>query len=132
MYPSTDGKDLHIYKITCGFTGKEEILEPLSRKLKERCPDVNFLKAENAVYCANWTSANEGAALKRICEMIGIPLEEVMAFGDADNDLAMLMEAGVSVAMGNSDASIKEKCDFVCADNNHNGISAFLKEYFNL
>ena len=132
MDPSTDVKDLHIYKITCDFTGKEEILKPLIEELKEKCPKLNFLKAENAVYCANSLTANKGAALKRICDMLEIPMKDVMAFGDADNDLSMLEEAGVSVAMGNSPRDIREKCDYTCADNNHNGISAFLKEYFNL
>ena len=59
-------------------------------------------------------------------------MDEVMAFGDNGNDLSMLEEAGVSVAMGNSSAEIRDRCDHVCGDNNHNGVSAFLNDYFKL
>ena len=55
-----------------------------------------------------------------------------MAFGDNGNDLSMLEMAGISVAMDNSLDDIKEKCDFVCKDNNHNGVSSFLIDYFKL
>ena len=61
-----------------------------------------------------------------------IDMKDVMAFGDNGNDLSMLEMAGVSVAMGNSDDEIKEKCDYVCKDNNHDGVSSFLIGYFDL
>ena len=55
-----------------------------------------------------------------------------MAFGDNDNDAKMLKNAGVAVAMGNAEDSLKNIADYVCLDNNHNGISNFLINYFKL
>ena len=127
-----DLKDLHIYKITCDFTGYEDKTEAFVKRVRELCPEMNFLKAETNVYCANSFTANKGAALKRVCEMMGIGIHEVMAFGDNGNDLSMLEMSGISVAMGNSEADIKERCDYVCKDNDHNGVSSFLQDFFKL
>ncbi len=130
--PQTDLSALHVYKVTCDFTGHEEIMEDLVMKIRQACKKMNFLQAERNVYCANSLSANKGDALVKVCEMLGIGIDEVMAFGDNGNDLSMLEKAGISVAMGNSEQPIKDSCDFVCLDNEHDGVSSFLKDYFKL
>lgn len=54
-----------------------------------------------------------------------------MAFGDSENDQPMLQRAGVGVAMANGEQIAKQKADYVTPDdNNHNGVSSFLKEFF--
>lgn len=45
---------------------------------------------------AGW---NKGAAVRRLCEHLGISTEEVVVFGDAGNDLAMFEVAGHPVAV---------------------------------
>ncbi len=125
-------KDLHIYKVTCDFTGQEEKIEGFLEEVKKNCPHMNFLKAETNVYCANSLTANKGDALEKVCEMIGITMEEVMAFGDNGNDVPMLEKAKIAVAMDNSPEEVKALCDHVCKDNDHHGVSAFLKDYFKL
>lgn len=42
---------------------------------------------------------NKGAMLESVLGQLGIPLSEVMAFGDNDNDVEMLKEVGFGVAM---------------------------------
>lgn len=39
--------------------------------------------------------------------MFGFSLDEVMAFGDSDNDIEMLSGVGTGVAMGNAKESVK-------------------------
>ena len=43
----------------------------------------------------------------------GIPMEETIAFGDDRNDLEMIREAGIGVAMGNAIDIVKETADHV-------------------
>ncbi|MGM9947121.1 Cof-type HAD-IIB family hydrolase [Floccifex sp.] len=71
---------------------------------------------------------NKGKALKTICQRNSIPLESVVAFGDAQNDISMLKEAGISVAMGNAFSEVKEIADYVTPSNNENGIGVFIDE----
>ena len=56
---------------------------------------------------------NKANAIKKVCEKLSITMEEVLACGDSINDLAMIREAGVGVAMGNAQPIIKEEADWV-------------------
>lgn len=69
------------------------------------------------------------AGIRRYLEMIGLTAEEIIAFGDADNDLEMIRYAGIGVAMGNGQEHVKAVADFVTADIDDDGIEKALKHY---
>ena len=71
---------------------------------------------------------NKGQGIRDICRTLGISPEEVIAFGDAANDIPMLQAAGVGVAMGNAAEPVKAAADKVTLTNNEDGIAAALKE----
>ena len=52
--------------------------------------------------------------------------DEVMAFGDAENDIQMLKRAGVGVAMGNAMDEVKEIADIITDTNLNNGIGKII------
>jgi Cof subfamily protein (haloacid dehalogenase superfamily) len=54
------------------------------------------------------TAAHKGTALKVACDDLGIQIADVVAMGDADNDLEMFAVAGASFAMGQADDHVKE------------------------
>ncbi len=56
---------------------------------------------------------NKGEGLRRVAEMLGVRREAVMAIGDQENDLPMIVWAGVGVAMGNAVPALKAAADFV-------------------
>lgn len=63
-----------------------------------------------------------------MAKRLGIAKEDVITFGDANNDIEMLETAGVGVAMGNANPEIKEIADVVTATNNQDGIWQALRE----
>lgn len=65
------------------------------------------------------------AAFGRLC----ITKEEMIAFGDAENDPEMLKYVGCGVAMGNASEAVKSAADEVTSDNNHDGIAESLKKH---
>ena len=71
------------------------------------------------------------AGIKRYLDIIGIKPEEIIAFGDAENDLDMIRFAGIGVAMGNGEEAVKAAADYVTADIDDDGIEKALK-HFNL
>lgn len=59
---------------------------------------------------------------------LGISADEVVAFGDSNNDASMLKWAGIGVAMGNAVDETKAASDMVTLDNNHDGIAEALRQ----
>ncbi|EGL82107.1 Cof-like hydrolase [Caldalkalibacillus thermarum TA2.A1] len=72
---------------------------------------------------------NKAVGLEKVCHSLNIPPENVIAFGDEDNDVEMLQFAGCGVAMGNAIKQIKEVADVVTLDNDNDGIARFLAKY---
>ena len=70
---------------------------------------------------------NKGQGIRDICTVLGITPEEVIAFGDAENDIPMLRAAGMGVAMGNATEAVKAAADMVTLSNNDDGIAAALE-----
>ena len=76
----------------------------------------------------NIRAANKGEALAVLCEKLGVPLEQTLAFGDGTNDLSLLRTAGLGVAMGNAEFLVKAAADTVCDDNNRDGAAKFIEK----
>lgn len=65
-----------------------------------------------------------------VCEeLLGIDMSEVIAVGDSLNDLAVIQAAGLGVAMGNAQETLKENADVVTASNNEDGIALIIRDY---
>lgn len=73
---------------------------------------------------------SKAEGLAKLCDHLGITLDEVVAVGDAPNDTQALRVAGLAVAMGNATPDIKELADAVVADNDHDGIVETIERYF--
>ena len=58
-------------------------------------------------------TVHKGQGLSQLCTSLSIPLEEVIAFGDGDNDLEFIQMAGWGVAMKNARGVVKENADEV-------------------
>ncbi|MDT2758258.1 sugar-phosphatase [Enterococcus xiangfangensis] len=68
------------------------------------------------------SDASKGLALKELSEHLGIQQAEVMAIGDAENDLSMIEFAGTGIAMGNASEMIKAAADYTVATNLEDGV----------
>ncbi|MEZ5560493.1 MAG: HAD family hydrolase [Pseudomonadales bacterium] len=67
--------------------------------------------------------ASKGEALQRACTHLSLSPSEVIAFGDAENDIEMFRIAGASVAMGQADARTKAAATAVTARNDEAGVA---------
>lgn len=71
---------------------------------------------------------NKADSMEKACAELGIPAKDVIAFGDAQNDIPMLSFAGTAVAMGNACDALKEIADLVTASNDEDGIAKALPQ----
>lgn len=65
--------------------------------------------------------------LARLCDHLGIAREEVVAFGDAPNDVEMLSWAGHGVAVANACPEALAAADEVTASNQDDGVALVLE-----
>lgn len=66
---------------------------------------------------------SKGAALAALCQMLNIPTAQVMALGDADNDIGMLQTAGIGIAMGNAFPEVQAAADWITLSNEKDGVA---------
>ncbi|WP_197019335.1 HAD family hydrolase [Selenomonas sp. FC4001] len=91
---------------------------------------MNLVLAEKTGLEASPAGITKASGLKELCKLLNIPLAATVAVGDAPNDLEILQIAGLSAAMGNATDSIKEICDVIVSDNDHNGVLEVIRRYF--
>lgn len=77
----------------------------------------------------NRRGVHKGAALKKLCAVLGISMEAVMAVGDSDNDRTMVELSGLGVAMGNAQPSLLAVADAVTGANTDCGVAQAIQRY---
>lgn len=77
----------------------------------------------------NPAGINKAKGLKLVCERLGIEMKNVMAVGDSLNDLAMIKEAGLGIAMGNAQEVVKKSAAWVTATNNEDGVAIAIQKW---
>lgn len=71
---------------------------------------------------------DKGHGVRRACELLDIDPEQVVAFGDGPNDLALFRAVGRSVAMANADPAVLATADLVAGSNAEEGVAGMLAE----
>lgn len=72
---------------------------------------------------------SKGEGLKMLADSLGIKQEEIIAVGDADNDLDMIKYAGLGVAMGNAFENVKEIADYITKSNEEDGVAHVINKF---
>ncbi len=67
--------------------------------------------------------ATKGAAVDALCDHLGVSAADAIAFGDAENDVAMFDACGTSVAMGQAEDAVKARATFVTAPHTEHGVA---------
>ncbi|MDQ0217770.1 HAD family phosphatase [Peribacillus cavernae] len=78
---------------------------------------------------ANAVGINKAKAIEKVCGFLGIKMENVMAVGDSLNDIAMIKESGLGVAMGNAQDIVKETADWVTDTNRNDGVGKAIHKW---
>lgn len=84
------------------------------------CPDF-------ADFTAKGVSKAKG--LREIAAYRGLDISETMAFGDGGNDLSIIKQSGIGVAMGNANEILKTAADYITDSIDDNGVYNALCHY---
>jgi Cof subfamily protein (haloacid dehalogenase superfamily) len=72
-------------------------------------------------------AAGKGLALAALREALGVPREAVVAIGDGENDVPLLREAGLAVAMANGAEATRRAADLIAPSNDEDGVAVVLE-----
>ena len=70
---------------------------------------------------------NKWVAIKELAAGLGIKPEEIMCIGDSNNDLCMIKNAGIGVAVGNAKDEVQHQAKIVTAANDHDGVALVIE-----
>ena len=123
-----------IYTDYADFAGKAlkicvQIFEEAQAAALAECLDMCDCLRFTGSYWHKFTKkeATKENALRRACEICGIRLEDITAFGDDTPDIGMLTLCGTGVAMGNAVEGVKKAADVVIGSNEADGIAVYLE-----
>jgi len=108
-----------------------EILEQFCSKLTDWASD----KLDMYFSCREYLEivpkgVSKGNALKAFCEREKIPITNAISVGDENNDLSMILEAGIGCAVANAQDNVKAAADYVTKrDNNHSAIQEVVEKF---
>lgn len=60
--------------------------------------------------------------VRKASELIGIDTKDIAAFGDSDNDVSMLQDCGVGIAVANASPAAKMAAKYVCREPHADGV----------
>ncbi|HEN4358454.1 TPA: HAD-IIB family hydrolase [Streptococcus agalactiae] len=100
-----------------------------SERIQKQFPRVKLTRSSPYSMDVISEGQSKVKGIERVGQCYGFDLSEVIAFGDSDNDIEMLSQVGIGVAMGNASQQVKENARYTTADNNDDGISKALAHY---
>ena len=112
------------------FLAEKEIVDIFEEKYaSDICQRFSGVRSQDVIYEVMPAGVTKAFALEKLAKKLGIPSEDIMALGDANNDLEMLKFAGLGIAMGNASDYVKSHADDVTDPNDENGVAKAFEKY---
>lgn len=104
------------------LAAKEELLSEI--------PSVHVTSSSEGGLEVVSAGVSKARGLQILGQKLGIGLNQMVAIGCYDNDIEMITQVGLGVAMGNAPKHIRDQADWVTRSNEQNGVAYMIKEVF--
>lgn len=111
---------------------RERIFDTLSSRIRDivacaiaQSPDVPEAYFVNIAA----TGVSKGEALGRLAEALHVPTNQILAIGDSFNDIPLIEQAHVGIAMGNGVEPLKRLADHVTGDVEDDGFADAIQKF---
>jgi len=106
--------------------GTPDLLPEYQRRFE---PSLTITRTHEWLVEATAPGVDKGSGLRRLCALLGIDPQRVLAIGDGDNDIPMLQAAGWGIAMGNAGDAVKAVADWVAPPLEAEGAAVALQQW---
>lgn len=117
------------------YPGDADIIYKFSKIINDKYPNrynshvLERIYSAEAMYEAMNPMGSKWKSLLEYASSIGIKKEEIVCIGDDNNDLEMILNAGLGIAMKNSNELVKASANFITQrDNNESGVGRVLSD----
>ncbi|MFW6026601.1 MAG: HAD family hydrolase [Candidatus Woesearchaeota archaeon] len=114
--------DTAIYKIAI-HTKNQKLLNEIIKKYNECHIESSSGEDWHILTHRDATKMN---AINALTNFLDIEIKNIIAFGDDNNDLEMIKNCGVGVAVSNAIDNVRKVADFITKSNNKDGVAKFL------
>jgi HAD superfamily hydrolase (TIGR01484 family) len=116
-------------KIIFGHENEERLIELLQGMEKHpEAKSFDFVHTEKSLMEIMPKGINKGVAIHKFSELLGIDKRKIIAVGDFENDVEMIREAGVGIAVANACPGAKEVADIVTVSNEEHAIAKIIED----
>ena len=121
-----------IAKVLFGSEYDEEILE-IEKTLKAHPVACNFdfIRSEKNLYEILPKDTGKGTTIKKLCEHLNIDRNNTIAIGDYNNDISMLKEAKIGIAVSNACDDVIKAADYITVSNEESAIAKVIEDLDN-
>ncbi len=105
------------------------IMADLEREVMPQLPECVPSRWTQLFMDINIKGIDKSVGARRVMEYYGLSLDQAMAFGDGGNDLPLVRDVAVGVAMGNACDELKEVADYITSSVDEDGVSRALEHF---
>ena len=115
--------------VKCILLEEPEYLKGVESVLKAAMPDLSICMSKPFFLEAAPNGIDKGASIKILAEKLNIHQSEIIAVGNAGNDLTMVQFAGLGVWVDNVDPELRHFADVIVASNNDHGVAEVVRRF---
>jgi Cof subfamily protein (haloacid dehalogenase superfamily) len=115
--------------VKCILLQEPSYLKTVESDLKLRMPHLSVSMSKPFFLEVAQQGIDKAFSLKKLAEKLNIHQSEIIAVGNAGNDLTMIEYAGLGVWVDNVTPELRDKGDVIVASNNDNGVAEVIKRY---
>lgn len=111
---------------------EESFKKEIWKRMEEQIEDLYITSSVPRLLEISYRDCGKEKAAGYLLEYLGLNREELAAFGDGDNDGALLEFAGIGIAMENATEECKKKADWITLSNEADGVAVGIQRIFSL
>lgn len=115
--------------IKCILLEEPTYLKEVEKDLKAAMPHLSICMSKPFFLEVAQTGIDKGASVQYLAEKLNINQSEIIAIGNAENDLSMIEYAGLGVWVDNVEPELRHKGNLIVASNNEHGVAEVIQRF---
>ncbi len=115
--------------VKCILLENPAYLKEVEKDLLAAMPHLSVSMSKPFFLEAAQNGIDKAASLKKLADKLGIHQSEIIAVGNAGNDLTMIEYAGLGVWVDNVTPELRDKANLIVSSNNNDGVAEVVQKY---